>query len=146
MPTSRRTRPASSSARSMVEDEIGEELNTDDDGWSSRLDVSNTVELSKSSRQNIPSQFNDMEARNLPCQSRHTPLISDLHSRGGCQVAQRDCRNHSLWVNLWVRCIDQIVTDQTRKPPMLCPCSVRSSQASHVRATCRESGNVRLFL
>ena len=22
---------------------------------------------------------------------------------GGCQVAKRDCRNHSLWVNLWVR-------------------------------------------
>jgi hypothetical protein len=22
---------------------------------------------------------------------------------GGCQVAERDCRNRSLWVNLWVR-------------------------------------------
>src|SRR5215467_3685248 len=29
--------------------------------------------------------------------------ISDLHSRGGCQVAERDCRNRSLWVSLWVR-------------------------------------------
>jgi hypothetical protein len=35
--------------------------------------------------------------------ARHTRLISDLHSRGGCQVAERDCRNRSLWVNLWVR-------------------------------------------
>jgi hypothetical protein len=30
-------------------------------------------------------------------------LISDLRSRGGCQVAERDCRNHSLWVSPWVR-------------------------------------------
>ena len=22
---------------------------------------------------------------------------------GGCQVAEKDCRNRSLWVNLWVR-------------------------------------------
>jgi hypothetical protein len=22
---------------------------------------------------------------------------------GGCQVAEKDCRNLSLWVNLWVR-------------------------------------------
>jgi hypothetical protein len=36
-------------------------------------------------------------------QVRHTRLISDLHSRGGCQVAERDCRNRLLWVNLWVR-------------------------------------------
>lgn len=33
MPTSRRTRPASPSVRSMVEDEIGEELNTDTRSW-----------------------------------------------------------------------------------------------------------------
>jgi hypothetical protein len=33
----------------------------------------------------------------------HTCLISDLHSRGGCQVAEKDCGNRSLWVNLWVR-------------------------------------------
>jgi hypothetical protein len=25
-----------------------------------------------------------------------------LGSHGGCQVAERDCRNRSLWVNLWV--------------------------------------------
>jgi hypothetical protein len=30
-------------------------------------------------------------------------MFSDLHSRGGCQVAERDYRNRSLWVNLWVR-------------------------------------------
>jgi len=22
---------------------------------------------------------------------------------GGCQVAEKDCRNRSLWVNLWVK-------------------------------------------
>ena len=35
--------------------------------------------------------------------ARHTRIISALHSRGGCQVAERDCRNRSLWVSLWVR-------------------------------------------
>jgi hypothetical protein len=30
-------------------------------------------------------------------------LFSDLHSRGSCQVAKKDCRNRPLWVNLWVR-------------------------------------------
>src|SRR5215469_5578018 len=39
----------------------------------------------------------------IPILPRHTRLISDLHSRAGCQVAERDCRNRSLWVSLWVR-------------------------------------------
>ena len=36
-------------------------------------------------------------------QARYARIISDLHSRGGCQAAEKDCRNRSLWVNLWVR-------------------------------------------
>ena len=30
-------------------------------------------------------------------------IISDLHSRGGCQVAEKDLRNRSLPVNMWIR-------------------------------------------
>ena len=36
-------------------------------------------------------------------------IDGDLHSRGGCQVTERDCRNHSLWVSLWVR-ISRVTT------------------------------------
>jgi len=36
-------------------------------------------------------------------------FISDLHSRGGCQVAERDCRNLSLWVFEW----SEIAKEQT---------------------------------
>jgi len=48
-----------------------------------------------------------------------TRIISDLHSRGGCQVAERDCKNLFLWVNLWVRvfrseCVWGLEMDMTR--------------------------------
>jgi hypothetical protein len=33
--------------------------------------------------------------------ARHTRIISDLSSLRGLPVAEKDCRNRSLWVNLW---------------------------------------------
>ena len=45
----------------------------------------------------------DSNSRPLPRQSRHRRIISDLRSQRGLPVAEKDCRNRSLWVNLWVR-------------------------------------------
>jgi len=40
---------------------------------------------------------------------RRLKIISDLRSQRGLPVAEKDCRNRSLWVNLWLefsRCKD----------------------------------------
>ena len=34
-----------------------------------------------------------------------TRTISDLHSKRGLPIAERDCRNLSRWVILWVRIV-----------------------------------------
>src|SRR5215472_11495401 len=35
---------------------------------------------------------------------------------GGCQVAERDCRNRSLWVNLWIRVLGEVTPAVAIRP------------------------------